>query len=188
MGPERESSRMPTAERVVIPCPHCNAASYMSREAYLKAAGKTVECPHCRQPCVLGIAAAATAPEPAPAPMQVDTTARAPVSTANGKKAKPRQKSARQSVKWIMVWATSLWIVMMPLLALQGHRSIMYGAKLDADKAAYIQNGERIARPVLEFAAATTALWRGIILPGCVYLVAMIFLGVLCFALTPERE
>ena len=185
---------MPTAERVVIPCPHCNAASYMSREAYLKAAGKTVECPHCRQPCVLGVAGAVTAPEPvqppptASAPIQLDTSSRNAPGTANGKKAKPKVKSARQSVKWIMVWVTSLWIVMMPLLALQGHRSMMYGAKLTAEKDAYIQNGERIAKPVLELAAATTALWRGLIVPGCVYLVAMIFLGVVCFALTPERE
>ena len=185
---------MPTAERVVIPCPHCNAASYMSREAYLKAAGKTVECPHCRQPCVLGVAGAVMAPEPPqappslPSPIQLDTSHRTAPSTANGKKAKPKVKSARQSVKWIMVWATSLWIVMMPLLALQGHRAVMYGAKLNAEQDAYIQNGQRISKSLLELHAMTDALWKGFIVPSCVYLVAMVFLGVLCFALTPERE
>src|SRR3569832_1263345 len=106
---------MPPVDRVVIPCPHCNAASYMSREAYLKAAGKTVECPHCRQPSVLGVFGAVSAPEtvqappPEPATFQLDTSHRPAPSKANGWKAKPVSISARQSVKWIMVWATSLW-------------------------------------------------------------------------------
>ena len=183
---------MPTAERVVIPCPYCNAPAYMSREAYLKAAGKTGECPRCGQACIIGIASpvatpvAAAEPEPAPAPL--DFTATPKNSKQTKAKAKPTHRSPRQTVKWLMVWATSLWIVLMPLLALQGYRSIMYGAKLTPERDAYIQNGERIAKPVMELAATTAALWKGLIVPGSVYLVAMIFLGVLCFALTPERE